>query len=129
MRMAFLLTSTIAIAFLVEGCASTRYPVQVASNFIHRQAVVATTKETYAPKNPKTVAIYHDEKKIATPYRIIGIAKVSKYNIIGKEREEAIIHDMMKKLAASIGGDALININTNEDTLQANIIAYQKIMI
>jgi len=36
---------------------------------------------------------------------------------------------MIKKLAASIGGDGLIDIQNNEKELQANVIAYQKILI
>lgn len=129
MRISYLFTITIALSSLLNACASPRYPTQLASNLIHRQTIKTTTKELYPPKNPILVTLYHPEKKILTPYKVIGVAKVSKYNLVGVKREEPIIHEMMKKLAASIGGDGLIDLNTNNDAMQANVIAYQKILI
>lgn len=63
------------------------------------------------------------------PYRVIGVATVARHNIIGVMREDATIHDMMKNLAASVGGDGLINLNEIKDGMQATIIQYQKILI
>jgi hypothetical protein len=130
MRKFYLLLATITVAFLLEGC-STRgqSTTQVASNFINRQQVVTTTKETYPAKNPKAVAVYTPDKTPHAPYRVIGVATVSKYNLLGMQRKDDTVHDMMKKLAASVGGDGLINMSTGDESIQANIIAFQKIMI
>lgn len=116
-------------AFLLASCTPTNHPMQIASNLIHRQTIITTTKESYPAKSPQAVALYHNKNKVLTPYRIIGVAKVSKYNLIGKPREEATVHEMLKKLAASIGGDALINIDSNNESMQANVIAFQKILL
>lgn len=126
---------TVCIAtFLITGCSTCcstggKSPKQLASNFINRQDIVKTTQEIYPEKNPKTVALYTSDQSPHAAYRVIGIATVSKYNLFGVHRDESILHSMMQNLAASIGGDGLININANERNIQASVIAFQKILI
>jgi hypothetical protein len=130
MRPSYSFLTTLALAFLLESCSTPGQSTpQVASNFIHRQHVVTTTKETYPPKNPQIVALYINDKGPHAPYRVIGVATISKRNLFGIERQDATLHEMMKKLAASVGGDGLINVSSNNESMQANIIAFQKIMI
>ncbi|RDI48775.1 YajG family lipoprotein [Aquicella lusitana] len=131
MKMSYPIMAVIAVAFL-GGCATkgqTTDPTQVASNFINRQHVVATTKDTYPAKNAKNVALFSEHKTPHAPYRVIGVATVSKYNILGMKREDETIHTMMKNLAASIGGDGIIDVSSNHESMKANIIAFQKILI
>lgn len=119
-----------AIAMLIGGCTTTgQSGTQVAANFIHRQNVIPTTSETYPAKNPQTVAVYSKEHKPLTPYRIIGEATISKYNLLGMQRQENTLNKMMKSLAASMGGDGIMNVSMNNDHMKASIIQYQKIMI
>jgi hypothetical protein len=121
---------TVIVALLLAGCTTCRpYPHQVASNFIQRQSVETTTSQNYSPKNPQKIAMYTEEKTPHTAYRVIGVAKVSKYNLLGMQRKEDTMHDMMKRLAASIGGDGLIDLSTEKDGIKANVIAFQKILI
>lgn len=117
-------------AFLLEGCSTTgQSSTQLASNFIQRQHVTTITKEKYPPKKPEHVALYINQDKPMMPYRVIGVATVARHNFMGLSREDSTIHDMMKNLAASVGGDGLININEVKDGIQATIIQYQKILI
>ena len=132
MRTAYPALTTIAVTFLLGSCATThsgQSTTQVASNFIQHQNVEMTSPFKYPPKNPQNVAVYSNEKSPHTAYRVIGVAKVSKYNLLGMERQDATIHSMMKNLAASIGGDGIMNVSSNSDGLQANVIAFQKILI
>jgi hypothetical protein len=126
----------IGIAFIaaLTGCSSTtgQSTTQVASNIINRQNVTITTPQYLAPaagKNPQNIAFYSKTKEPHAPYRVIGTATVSKYNLLGVERKNDTMHTMMKDLAASVGGDGLIDVSSNKDSLQANIIQFQKIMI
>lgn len=122
--------SFIVTALLLAGCSASREPAQSASNFIYRQQVVETTKQTaYPVKNPQQIAMFSRSNRPLTPYRIIGIASVSKYNLFGGKREEATMHHMMQRLAASIGGDALINIDYKPEGMEASVIQFQRILL
>lgn len=124
------LSIIIVLALLLNSCYST-VPCstqQVATNFLFQQKVVATTKHKYRPKNPKYVTLYK-QQKLLTPYRVIGVATISKYNILGEKRPQEVINDMFKNLAAELGGDALINITNKGDSIQGHIIQFQKLVL
>lgn len=130
MRKSIHLLSTITIVSLLSSCCHPhRSPTQLASNFIQRQQVVATTNEYYPKKNPLAVTIYNNGQAPRLPYRVIGVATISKHNLLGVQRQNQTMNNMMKTLAADFGGDGLINLNENDKTIQAHIIAYQRILI
>jgi len=118
-----------SFSLLISCTTSSQSPTQFASNLINKQTVTKNTNQTYPAKNPQKVALYINETTPHTAYRIIGAASVSKYNLLGMKREESTMHEMMKQLAASVGGDGLINFNSDETRLHANVIAFQKILI
>lgn len=116
MKMPLRLLSFLSTVLLITSCANKGH-------------VVAITHETYPAKNPLQVSLYDNNQSPHTAYRIIGIATVSKYNLLGTERQNATLNTMLKKLAASIGGDGLINVKTNEESMQGHVIAFEKILI
>lgn len=129
MRPLYAIILSVPVVLLI-GCASTnRCTTQLASNYFNQQNIVATTKEYYPPKNPKHIALYSEAYMPLAPYRIIGIATVSKYNLIGTLREQETLDVMMKNLAASIGGDALIKIANTDNNVKAHVIQFQRILI
>jgi hypothetical protein len=139
--MSFTLSAAIISAFLLSACTTTGQSsttniatnfantTEIATNFIQRQDVIKTSKTTYPAKNPTQVAFYSGNKTPHAPYRIIGVAKVSKYNLLGMQRENHTVNSMMQNLAASIGGDGLINVSAKNDQVEASIIAFQKILL
>lgn len=76
-------------------------------------------------KNPLMVTVYTEKQPLPASYTILGQATISKYNRRGIKRQEAYIHDAMRALAASMGGDAVINLNKNDKTVTGTVIAYQ----
>lgn len=129
MKGSFLLA--ILLVHLLSGCNTTQpnSPTTLATNFIQRQKIIATTEEIYPRKQAEAISLYTKEKTPHKAYKIIGVASVSKYNLFGIQRKEDTLTKMIKNLAASIGGDGLIDIKHNDHQIQANVIAYQKILI
>jgi len=108
------------IGLLLGGCTS--IPLK-------KEKVITTTQTKYPAKSPQHIAFYLEKNSPERPYRIIGVGIVSKYNFIGMQRPEPAMHTIMRNLAASIGGDAIMNINKGNQAMEANIIAYEKVLI
>lgn len=77
-------------------------------------------------KDPLTVAFFNHGKKPKQKYVVVGKETISKYNFVGVKRQEAIVHDAMRTLAASMGGDAIIDITHDDETISGTVIAFQK---
>jgi hypothetical protein len=122
MRLLYLFT-VIYAALILTGCdRSMQNPPAV---------VIQTQTSTITPpchkhhKNLQQVSLI-TKSSIDRPYKVLGVATVSKYNIAGFKRQEATIRDIMREFAASMGGDALINIKTDDKTISATIIEFQE---
>lgn len=89
-----------------------------------------TTTKTAAKQNDTQLTKKKDISAISLnttptqPYTILGKEIVSQFNIVGNRRSEGIIQDKMRNLAAELGGDAVINIKRNDNTIQGTIIAF-----
>jgi hypothetical protein len=82
------------------------------------------TPTHHKKKNPIEVSVYNNGKNPSSPYTIIGEAKVSNYNRVGIKRQDAVIHDAMRTVAASMGGDAIIDIKRTNKSVMGKVIAY-----
>lgn len=71
-----------------------------------------------------SVALYTQGKKPNAPYKILGSEKVSQYNMVGIKRQEAHIREAMRKLAAGLGGDAVIDIQHSDKNIVGTVIAF-----
>jgi hypothetical protein len=96
---------------------------------LNHEQVVTTTNQVYPAKNPQHVALYNEADSPNNPYRIIGVARISKFNLLGMKRPDTTVQALMKNMAASIGGDGLMNVTHTDDMVEGNVIAFQRIMI
>jgi hypothetical protein len=76
-------------------------------------------------KNPLSISFYQKGSAIKRPYKIIGTESVSKFNMVGIKRQEAIIQDNMRKIAAAMGGDAVIDIKRHKKMVTGTIVSYE----
>lgn len=82
-------------------------------------------KSKVMKKNPIAVTFYKKGERPPLPFKVLGKEVVSKYNLVGVKRQEASIHDAMRKLAANLGGDAVIDVNHDEKSVSGIVIAFQ----
>jgi hypothetical protein len=77
-------------------------------------------------KDPSKIAFYHHSSAIKHPYRIIGKSSISRRNIIGISRQPSTLNAMLRKKAADMGGDAIIDFKQDNQKIEATIIAFEK---
>jgi len=109
----------IALILPLAGCTTTTQPVTSNNTTVYKQ---------HANKDPVNINFLNAEAP-TRPYKILGKTIVSKYNLVGIKRQEATIRDLMRQQAASLGGDALINVKHNDQWIRATVIAYKKILV
>ena len=122
MRTLYLLIALYTGLFL-SACSTASNSDQAAKT---QNATSGTTRQAAIKlKNPLLVTVYTEKQPLPASYTILGQATILKYNLRGIKRQEAYIHDAMRALAASMGGDAVINLNKNDKTVTGTVIAYQ----
>lgn len=80
---------------------------------------------SHSKKNLRTISFY-TKGKPNVPYEIIGEENISKFNLGGNKRQEAYIRKGMRELAAAMGGDAVIDIKRNTNSITGTVVAYQR---
>jgi hypothetical protein len=122
------LLGVIYIGLALTSCAS------LGNDPSNDQAVTKAAAKTVAkspahqvpPKNPLTVSFYPKGNNPKHPFKVIGTETVSKYNTVGIKRQEAIIRDAMRKIAAAMGGDAVIDITHDQKVVTGTVVSYEK---
>ena len=113
------------LALLASMAMSTHHP-QLKKVELKETVIAFTKPEPY--KDPLLVAFYAKETHLKRPYRVIGKEIVPRYNPVGFKRQTAAVHDIMRRLAASIGGDAVINIHSDDEKFEGTVVSYQKVL-
>jgi len=120
MRVSRLLVVSYVYCMLL-GCASAHH---IQPNAQYKTPTKPVMPTTQIKKNPIAVSFYPKGKNPGTPYTVIGEAAVSKYNASGIKRQDAVIHDAMRTLAASMGGDAVIDVKHTNKSVVGQVIAW-----
>ncbi len=123
MRMSRLLMVSCLYCTLL-GCSSmnTVHPAHQKTQQV--AAATPMASQYHKNKNPMEVSLYPSGKSLSNPYTIIGEASISEYNMVGIKRQNAIIHDAMRTLAAAMGGDAIIDVKHLNNAVIGKVIAY-----
>lgn len=127
------LLMAIFIAFTLSSCASTTNteastPDCKTCNQNKPQKVHKKTNKSIScsMKNPISVQVYASGAKLNHPYVVLGKESISKFNAGGIKRQDACIHDALRNLAASLGGDAVINVTRDDTHVTGTIVAFEK---
>jgi hypothetical protein len=96
-----------ALLFVI-GCATER--------------VMTTTSRQLPPTNADEVTIYLANKKPPYPHEAIGRVSVGKRSMVGLSRSGDEIYKNLREKAASIGGDAIINITEDSGSMSGVVV-------
>ena len=122
------LLGVIYIALITQGCASTDGLKSSSKPISPTEQTLQAPKSQHL-KDPIKVSFLPPEKKLGLPYQVLGKAKVSKYNLVGVKRQEATIRDIMRQLAASVNGDAVIDLKHEQASVTATFIASNHVVV
>ncbi len=118
------LISAMALLF-VMGCATERGATtsgkQPPPTNTERGVVAASSKQL-PPTNPDEVTIYLADKKPPFPYETIGRVSADRHSVVGLDRPRDEIYKDLREKAASIGGDAVINITEFSGSLSGVVV-------
>lgn len=122
--------SLFCIALALTGCSSLGQPVdQLGPNptvyEVPEKPRCPVPAKKPAPKNPLNVSIYPKGTLPEQPYKVIAVETVSKYNLGGIKRHKAGVNDALRKVAASVGGDAVIDLQYGKKTVTGKVITYE----
>lgn len=97
---------TLMVSCSTESSKSSYYRSSADSNL-----VASPTAVVYSPSS---VVIYDENKPLAEPAEEITTIRVDLYNEYGIRRQEAQVNEMLKEQACSMGGNAVILIESPE---------------
>lgn len=100
-----LITTMAATMAILSGCETTTVQNIVAQGS-------ATTNETLKPVNQNKVKIYYGNQGLPKHYKVIGRVTAETYNLVGLEHSQTAIAEELKKQAAGIGANGVINLAT-----------------
>jgi hypothetical protein len=95
-----------AAALNLTGCA-----VSDIKNEITGGSATSTTSAKLPAKQASDVKIYYGSDDLPKHYKVIGRVATENYNIVGLQYSQDSIAKDLKKRAASIGANGVINVN------------------
>lgn len=125
-----LFCSVFCFALSLNGCTATapQAPAQARTLKQGETCISYSTAKHYA-KPGNTIAFYPQAFSIKRPYRIIGKETVSRYNVLGMERQPRSLDELLRRHAASMGGDAVMNISKDSQKVEATVISFEKVLL
>ena len=121
----------LCFAFALTGCATN--PSQpyhrCGAHLKPGETRVSYVTSRHTPKPATWVAFYPKSTNLKRPYRVIGKEVVSRYNFTGLERQSRTMDEIMKNLAASMGGDAVINVSADNQKVEGTVVSFEKVLL
>ena len=83
---------------------------------------VAVTNTRLAPTDPSQVKIYYSKHGAPKHYTIIGQVSAAQFNVLGLPYSQESIAIELKKQAASLGANAVMDIKSSTVNITANAV-------
>ncbi|OAI46005.1 hypothetical protein AYO45_01985 [Gammaproteobacteria bacterium SCGC AG-212-F23] len=95
----------IALSVALSGCSTADV-----KNLVSDGNAMSTTQIKSASTNPQNVKLFYAGNKNPKYYTVVGRVSAENYNIVGIEHAQSSVAEELKKQAASIGANGVINI-------------------
>jgi hypothetical protein len=117
----------LCVALGLSGCTTTYQHPVCSGKIKSSEATIPYPSHRKSPYGG--IAFYQQKAAIKRPYRIIGKETISRYNFVGLERQSATVNDLLRKVAISMGGDAIIDIRQDPLTVEGTVISYERALL
>jgi hypothetical protein len=77
------------------------------------------------PKSPAEVKLFFTDQP-TEPFRELGRVSAGKFNVMGRSRKREVVDEELRKKAAELGGDAVINITEDFASVSGVAIVFEK---
>lgn len=108
-------------ALSLNGCATSDI-----KNIVSNGNAMSISNNKLNQISPSQVRLFYTKNEIPHHYNIIGRISAENYNIVGIEHTQESIANELKKQAASIGANGVININSGLTQTTADAILIKK---
>lgn len=88
-------------------------------------SAVSTSEIKSPPTSPQHVKLYYGSDHCPRHYKIIGRVSASNDNLMGIPHSAQTVDNKLKEEAASLGADAVIDINSNLENTAGQAIVYR----
>ena len=85
-------------------------------------SAVSVGKSHRAVKDSKRIKIYLSASEVPKKYKVIGRVSAENYNIIGMEHSQLTITEELKRQAATLGANGIINLSNKLTVTTADAI-------
>jgi hypothetical protein len=124
------IVACLSIALAACSTVSSQEPVDLLKNKVNNSPNQPPLIKPLCPaptkkKNPLNVSLYNPGIKPVQNYKVLGQESISKFNQSGIKRQKANIHDLMRTIAAAMGGDAVINLKYDKKIVSGTVIKYE----
>jgi hypothetical protein len=92
----------------ISGCSTADI-----TNVVSNGNAMSTSSVKLRPTNPANVKLYYAGNTLPKHYKVVGRISAESYNIVGLEHTQEFIANELKKQAASVGANGVINITSN----------------
>lgn len=102
------ISTILAIILSLTACSPSDF-----TNIVSSGGAVSTSDVHLSATHPNKIKIYFSDSRAPKKYQTIGRVSAENYNFLGMEHTQEVIMNELKKQAATLGANGIINVSNN----------------
>ena len=123
-RLIYTLIFSACLILIEPGCTTIHDIPQKTNQIITGSKITKKSTKHYSSTTPNSVILLASNNIANKHYTTIADISINRYNMVGVKRQEAVLNDLMRKNAAFLGGNAIINIHKNHHKKSGQVIRF-----